>query len=153
MPVENVEIDNLTRRVVKVKAEGEILHYQNQSFWSESSFSEILKVKDRFKLDQIISLNMSLQKSGVTMFNPKVEFNEENKSTTLICDIKGAMYSKNGYDFHWLLADLPFNLYAFEQSGNELVYEGEIKNVPTTIKLVFPFPISHCHEHVWSKMT
>ena len=144
-----LEFGNLTKSVIEVRAEGEILHYQNQSFWSEDSFSEILKWKDNFKFEEINSFNDSLQKYGKVMVNPEVEFNKENKSTTLICDIKGAMYGTNSYDFHWLLADLPFDLYAFKQSEKELTYEGEINSVPTTIKLIFPYTIAHCHEHVW----
>ena len=92
-------------------------------------------------LDEINSFNNSLQKHGIVMVNPKVEFDKENKSTKLICDIKGAMYSTNSYDFHWLLADLPFDLYAFEQSEKELTYQGKINGVPTTIKLIFPYKI------------
>ena len=83
------------------------------------------------------------------MVNPKVELDEENKSTILICDIKGAMYSADSYTFHWLLADLPFDLYAFEQFEKELIYQGEINGVSTTIELIFPYKIAHCHEHVW----
>ena len=142
-------VGGLTKSVVEIVAEGEILHYRNQSFWSEDAFSEILKSKAGFELQEINSLNGSLQKYGKVMLDPRVEFDEENKSTTLICDVKGAMYATNSYDFHWLLADLPFDLYAFEQYEKELVYQGEINGVPTTIRLVFPFPIAHCHEHVW----
>jgi hypothetical protein len=144
-----LEFGNLTKSVIEVRAEGEILHYQNQSFWSENGFSEILSSKQEFEFAEINSFNNSLQKHGKVMVDPKVEFNEENKSTTLICDIKGAMYSTNSYDFHWLLADLPFDLYAFKQSEKELTYQGEINSVPTTIKLIFPYTLAHCHEHVW----
>lgn len=147
--IEQLELGGLKKSVVQITAEGEILHYQNQSFWSEDDFSKILKSKDKFMLDEINSFNNSLQKHGIVMVNPKVEFDKENKSTKLICDIKGAMYSTNSYDFHWLLADLPFDLYAFEQSEKELTYQGKINGVPTTIKLIFPYKISHCHEHVW----
>jgi len=48
-----------------------------------------------------------------------------------------------------LLADLTSDLYAFKQSEKELTYQGEINSAPTTIKLVFPYKIVHCHEHVW----
>jgi len=136
--------------VIRVEADGATLHYQNKSFWDKNSFLEIIKSKDKFKLEEINSFNKSLQTYGNVMINPKVEFDEESKSTTLVCDIKGAMYSANSYDFHWLLADLPFDLYAFSQSEKELTYEGEINGVPTTIKLIFSYTIAHCHEHVWS---
>jgi len=148
-PIEPLELGGLTKSVIQITAEGEILHYQNQSFWSQDIFSQILKSKDKFELEEINSFNNSLQKHGKVMVNPEVEFNKENKSTTLIYDIEGAMYSANSYDFHWLLADLPFDLYAFKQSEKELTYQAEIKGVPTTIKLIFPYTIAHCHEHVW----
>lgn len=144
-----LEFGNLTKSLVEVRAEGEILHYKNQSFWSESGFSQIISSKEKFEFEEINSLNSSLQKHGKVMVNPEVEFNEENKSTTLICGVKSAMYNTDSYDFHWLLADLTFDLYAFKQSEKELTYQGEINSVPTTIKLVFPYKIVHCHEHVW----
>lgn len=144
-----LEFGNLTKSVIEVRAEGEILHYQNQSFWSEDSFSLILKSKDKFRFEEIASFNKSLQRYGKIMITPKIEFDEENKSTILICDIRGAMYSTNSYDFHWLLADLPFDLYAFKQSEKELTYQGKINGIPITIKLIFPYTIAHCHEHVW----
>ena len=90
-------------------------------------------------------------KYGKYAVNPKVEFNKTRKSTALICDVKGAMYSTNSYDFHWLLGDLLFDLYQFKQSEKELYYEGEINGVPITIRLIFPYIIAHCHEHVWPK--
>lgn len=99
-PVENVKHGNLKKSIIEARAEGEILHYQNQSFWSEQSFVEILESKDKFRLEQISSLNTSLQKHGEVMLNAMVEFSEENRSTTLFCDIKGIMYSTNSYDFH-----------------------------------------------------
>jgi len=47
------------------------------------------------------------------------------------------------------IGDLPFDLYQFKQSEKELDYEGEINGVTTKIRLAFPYPIAHCHEHVW----
>ena len=41
------------------------------------------------------------------------------------------------------------DLYQFKQSKEELNYEGEVNGVPTTIRLIFPYTIAHCHEHVW----
>jgi len=148
-PLETSTSGKLTKSVIEVRAEEKILHYQRQSFWSGDSLSEILKSKGAFTCEEIDSFNVSLQKYGKTLVNATVEFDEENRSSRLVCDIEGAMYSPNSYDFHWLLADLPFDLYAFKQSENELLYEGEINGVPTEIKLIFPYSIAHCHEHVW----
>jgi len=52
------------------------------------------------KLEKINHFNRSLQKYGKVMVNLDVEFDEENRSTILICDIKGTMYSEGSYDFH-----------------------------------------------------
>ena len=122
MSVANFGKLKLTKSIIEAKVEGEILHYQNQSFWSEESFSLILKSKNKFKFEEIASFNKSLQRYWENMITPRIEFDEENMSSILICDIKGAIYSTNSYDFHWLLADLPFNLYAFKQSEKELTY-------------------------------
>ena len=70
--IKQLELEGLKKSVVQITAEGEILHYQNQSFWSEDDFSNILKSKDKFMLDEINSFNNSLQKQGIVMVNPKL---------------------------------------------------------------------------------
>jgi hypothetical protein len=79
------------------------------------------------------------------------KFNEKKKSTTLKCDLKGAMYSTNSYDFHWLLRNLPFDLYQFKKLEKELHYDGKVNDVPMRIRLIFPYTVAHCHEHVWPR--
>ncbi len=91
------------------------------------------------------------EKYNVPILNPNVEFDAVRKVTVLSCNIKGAMYSSDSYEFHWLLADLSFDLYQFKQYETKLSYEGKINGIPTTIKLIFPYTITHCHEHVWPK--
>ncbi|MEA1913193.1 MAG: hypothetical protein U9N06_05075 [candidate division WOR-3 bacterium] len=135
--------------VIEIKAEGEILHYQKESLWGKSGFSEILKSKEEFKSKEINSFEKDLERYKRYIQNSRVEFNETRKSTVLLCDIKGAMYGGDSYEFHWLLGDLPFDLYQFKQFEKELYYKGKINNIPTTIRLVFPYTIAHCHEHVW----
>jgi hypothetical protein len=137
------------KNAINIRAKGEILHYQRESLWSKEGFSGILKSKGKFESDQIESFKKNLERYGV--INPKIKLNEARKSTTLICDVKGAMYDTNSCEFHWLLGDLPFDLYQFKQSEKELYYEGEINGVPTTIRLIFPYTIAHCHEHVWPR--
>ena len=61
-----------------MRAEGVILHYRKQVFWSESGFSEILILKDKFEFGEVNSFNHSLQKHGKVMVDPEVEFNEQN---------------------------------------------------------------------------
>jgi len=107
------------RQIIYIQAEAEILHYSRQSFWTDEEFSKILESKGKFESEYVAS------------------------------DIEGAMYSADSYDFDWLLGDLPFDLYQFEQSERELDYEGEVNATDTRIRLIFPYPIAHCHEHVW----
>ena len=137
------------KNVIEARAEGEVLHYRKESFWNEKDFSEISESRKEFESKEIDSFKKNLGRYSKYAVNPKVEFNKARISTILICDIKGAMYSTNSYDFHWLLGDLPFDLYQFKQFEKKLYYEGEISGVPTTIRLIFPYIIAHCHEHVW----
>ena len=129
-----------SKQVITIEARDQILRYQCQSFWTEEKFSELSEndLEARFN-----------EKYNVDAQDFEFSFDKAKKSTTLICEVKGAMYSTNSYDFHWLLKDLPFDLYQFEQSEKELNYEGEVHSVPTTIRLIFPYAIAHCHEHVW----
>lgn len=137
------------KQIIEIKAVDQILNYQCQVFWSEEKYSELLADKVGFKSKEIDSLQKSLERHNKHIVNPNVEFDEARKSTILMCDVKGATYNTNSYDFHWLLGDLPFDLYQFKQSEKELYYEGEVNGVPTTIRLVFAYTIDHCHEHVW----
>jgi len=132
-----------------IKAEKELLHYQKESFWDDKNFSKILVSKKEIESETINSFKKGLEKYNLSVINPKIEFDKSNKITTLTCDLKGSMYKTDSYDFHWLLADLPFDLYQFQKSEKELTYKGEVGNVTTTIKLIFPYTLNHCHEHVW----
>ena len=136
-------------RIIEIKAEAEILHYQRESLWTGEEFSKILESKKEFESKEVDSFKKNLEGYNKYIVNAGVEFDEARKSTILICDVRGAMYSANSYDFHWLLGDLPFDLYQFKQSEKELEYEGEINGVTTKIRLIFPYAIAHCHEHVW----
>ena len=129
-----------TEQIIEIEAADQILNYQCQSFWTEEKFSNLTE-------DDLIT--EFKEKYNVNAVNFEVTFDEATCSTILTCDVKGEMYNTNSYNFHWLLADLPFDLYAFTQSERELNYEGEVNGVPTTIKLIFPYAIAHCHEHVW----
>jgi hypothetical protein len=137
--------------VITIRAEGEILHYRRESFWRDRDFSEILSSRKRFETGETETFKKSLERYHVQLSNITYELNEEDKSHTLKCEVQGAMYGANSYDFHWLLGDLPFDLYQFEQHEKELLYEGKIHEVSTEIRLIFSYPISHCHEHVWPR--
>ena len=141
----------LSANEITIQAEGEILHYQKESFWKEQDFSDILSSRKEFEANETNSFRKNLERYDVHLSNIAYELNGERKSITLKCNVIGAMYGSNSYDFHWLLADLPFDLYQFKQHEKELTYEGTINGVSTEIRLLFSFSISHCHEHVWPK--
>jgi len=140
------------RNVIEIKAERGILHYQKESLWNEEDFSEILESKKKFVSKEIDSFRQNLERYNRHTVNPKLEFNEARKSTTLICDVKGA---KEGswYDFDWFLRPLGLDFIDshFERREKELYWEGEINGTRTTISIKFPFLISNCHEHVWPR--
>jgi len=79
-------------------------------------------------------------------------YQNQRKSAALICDIKGA---KEGswYDFDWFLRPRGLDLIDshFEKKEKELRWEGKIEGVKTIVRIKFPYPISHCHEHVWPR--
>jgi len=133
---------------IEVRAQGDTLHYREASLYSKQDFAQILKEKEGFKSTVIASLK---RRYGWYVLTPKVMFNEEESTVTVQCLIKGAMYAPKSYDFHWLLKDLPFDLYQFKEQGKGLVYDGTIEGVPTIIRLQFPYEPAHCHEHVWPR--
>jgi len=137
--------------VIIIKADGDILHYQRESFWHDQDFPEILTSRKKYETDETETFKNRLERYQVEVSDITCELNTEMKSCILKSDVKGAMYGENSYDFAWLLGDLPFDLYQFEQHEKELIYEGEIHEVSTEIRLIFPYAISHCHEHVWPR--
>ena len=90
------------RNSIEIKAEGELLHYQRESFWNRKDFSETLKSKEKFASKEINSFKRTLERYNRYAVNPKIKFDESKKSIALICDIKGA---KEGswFDFDWFL--------------------------------------------------
>ena len=148
-PPEIEEIRPL-RNAIEIKAEGEVLHYQKESFWNDKQFSNFLESKEEFEAKEINSFNRTLERYNRYAVNHKIAFDESKKSIVLICDIKGA---KEGswFDFDWFLRpyDLDFIDSHFQRKGKELCWEGEAKGVKTTISIKFPYPISNCHEHAW----
>jgi len=136
-------------RSIEVEAEGTILHYQENLFWSEDQFSEIMENQDGFRSAQIEKFN---ERYNVTANNFSVEFDEERGMAILKCDVHGK-FSGSWYDFHWFLNPLGLDFIDshFAKSERELSWQGSIDGVTTTIVLRFPFPIDHCHAHVWQK--
>ncbi len=134
---------------VEIQAEGKLLHYKRDSVYHEGDFSEIHTSLHEFSTETIKNFKNDVQRYNKEALNCLYTTDISKHSVTLTCDIQGAMYSTNSYDFHWLLGGLPFDLYQFTQSEKELIYSGKVEGIPTTIQLTFDFPITHCHEHVW----
>jgi len=136
--------------VIHIEAEGDILHYQRESFWNSGDFFRLLESKESFTTSEIDSFKETLERYNRQAVGSEVRFNQSKKSVVLTCDIKGA---KEGdwFDFDWLLR--PYNLdfidSHFEIKEGELSWEGKIQGVETVISLSFPYSISNCHEHVW----
>jgi len=148
--------ENAAKINIKVEAEGAVLHYREELFWSDAQFSEILRNENEFESNLTEQFNESLSMYGEHeehAVNVNVTFNEAEKSTTLTCDIEGAMINSDYFTFRWLLdpLGLDFIVNKFQESEKELFWEGTIKGVPTSIIISFPFPINHCHAHVWRK--
>ena len=149
-PTVQLEPMSELRNVIEVRVEGEILHYQKESFWNEEDFCQILGLKKKFEFKEIDSFRKHFERYNRHIVNSKVELDEAIKSTTLTCDVKGA---KEGYwyDFDWFLRPLGLDFIDnhFERREKELYWEGEINGIRTTININSPFRISNCHEHVW----
>ncbi len=134
---------------IRSKANGEIIEYWEESFYSEGDFAIILENQEEF-INLVIN-KFKQEIIGVTAENCKVDLYEFKKSTILKCNIKGARYSTNSYDIHFLLGNWPFDLMNFSRGERKLTYEGEINGIPTSIVFEFPYVLSHCHEHIWPK--
>ncbi len=139
--------ENTVERYIRIVADGPILHYQETLFWGEDQFVKIMENWNGFRSAQIEKFN---QKYHVAADNFNVEFDEKNRTTTLKCDVPGKEYAENSYDFLWFLNVYGLDLiYDFTESERELSWTGITDNLTTTIVLSFPFPIDHCHGHVW----
>lgn len=153
--------------VIEVRVEGTIIHYQKESFWNKTKFSNVLRNKEEFESSLIKNFNENLSKYGErneNTVNADVEFNEISKSTILKCNVHGAI-SKNGKDYHatfkWLLDPLRLDFIDnnFEESKESLSWEGSVRGIQTTVTVELPpqdsiykawdHPNGHCHAHVW----
>jgi len=142
---------------IRTEVERVIIHYQEESFWTDDEFSRILENKNKFRSDFIEKFSDNVSKYGErkeTVANAEIEFNSERKSTILKCDVHDAV-SKSGNDYHstfrWFLGPLGLDFLDdhFERFGNKLSWEGSINDVRYTIVLNFPASIDNCHAHIW----
>jgi hypothetical protein len=139
---------------IKTEVEGEIVKYQEESFYPEDGFLVILENEDEFKSQLIEKFKKEIIEAEA--LNCKADLNQLAKSAILKCDIKGARYSTDSYSMHFLLNGTKrfgFDLYGFDPKeppyGKKLTFDGEINGIPTKITFEFPYELSHCHEHVW----
>jgi len=146
--VKIVEIKKIKDEIMTI-AEGEIIKYQETSFYSKGDFAVILENQAEFKNQSIDKFKKKI--IGVTAEDCKVDLDDSKKSAVLKCDIKGARYGTNSYNMHFLLGNWPFDLYQLKREEKKLVYEGKIDDVPTEVVFEFLYRLSHCHEHVWPK--
>ena len=165
MPEEELLECNIT-----VEVDGTIVHYQKQSFWTESEFSAIPQNKDEFKNAVIQDFNDKLSgydEGGEYAVNADVVFDEERGATVLKCDVHDAITkSDDSYraTFIWLLRPLGLDFIdnKFEETKEGLFWEGKVEGIPTSITIELPLqesvykawkhPVGHCHGHVWWTM-
>jgi hypothetical protein len=156
--------ENAVEMDIRVEAEGVLLRYKEELFWSEDQFSAIVENQDEFSSNLIGNFSESLSTYGEReeyAVDADVEFNETGKSTVLKCVVCGAV-SKSGNrytaTFFWLLKplDLDFIDDNFEHPERGLSWQGYISAILTAINLRFPVsvpawgqPNGHCHAHVW----
>lgn len=139
--------ESLKEREIRVSAENRILHYQETRIWSTDRFEELVKDKSRVETKEIENFKKTYD---VKVDNFRIEFNRENCSTTLKCDIYEKLSGKT-YTFHWFLNPHNLNLIEndFEEHERKLVWQGNLDGTSTIIVLKFPFELNHCHAHVW----
>jgi len=149
-PAFSLEVnESVAKRIIRIEAEGDVLHYQETLFWDEREFSEILVDESESSSHQIEKFKKTYK---VNADNFSLEFVKDKNSTLLRCDIHGK-FTGNWYDFHWFLNPLRLDLLdsPFDKSERALSWKGLIEGISTTIVLEFPFSISNCHAHVWPK--
>jgi hypothetical protein len=153
---------------ITVEVEGTIIHYQKQSFWNESEFSAILENKEEFKNAVIEDFTEKLSRygeRGESAVGADVEFDETKRATVLKCDVHDAITkSDDSYraTFIWLLSPLGLSFINnnFEETKEELFWDGEVDGISTSITIKLPpqesvYGLSqlpspgHCHGHVW----
>jgi hypothetical protein len=141
--------ESVAKRIIRIEAEGDVVHYQETLFWDGRKFSEILVDESKFSSYQIEKFKKSYK---VNADNFGVEFVKDKNSTLLRCDVHGK-FTGNWYDFHWFLNPLRLDFLdsPFDKSERALSWKGLIDGISTTIVLEFPFFISNCHAHVWPK--
>jgi hypothetical protein len=151
--------------VITVEAEEEILNYSEVLFWDEGQFAQeygnfsadkagyLEDFLEGFTADHLVPYGLEATDWAVSFISKyEQETDEISYSALFQCRVHGA-WSGSWFSFEWLLKPISGgrpDLMDFAQpTDRSLVYEGEIDDIPITITLIFPRPISHCHYHVW----
>jgi hypothetical protein len=155
-------------KIIEAEAQGVVVHYQGELFWSEDEWLRISESKEELESDLIqrfIDDVSTYGEGNEHVVSSDVRFNKERKSTTLKCDIHGAI-SKKGEryqaTFFWLLGPLGLDFIDdnFKESEEGLFWQGLANGIPTTVTVRLPaidgsvykawhHPVGHCHAHVW----
>jgi len=141
-----INIDE-AERIIRMDAEGDVIHYEETVFWNEEDFSGILEDESQF-LDT--SKNEFNDTFEVDADNFDVKFVEDENSTVFSCDIH-EKFNGERYDFLWFLNPLGLDFLdsPFTRSEKQLSWGGTLEGKPTFIVLNFSFSIDNCHAHVW----
>ncbi len=143
------------------------IRYDEETFMQE--FEKYSKDGSRYLKDIIENFSNEWLKSAgyykISSSDWKILFESEYamkegkvESFGVQCKIRGANIAgteENPYfGTEWLLKPIlgdKIDLYGFKYSKDRtsLSYKGNIANIPTTITLLFPKPINHCHYHIW----
>lgn len=150
--------------------DGSFLLYRQQLSWDAQSYAveyaKFSRDPEGYLNGFIQALMKEWSKHEAEVSNWQISFitgydlvgNRITYSTMVQCQVRGdkIILSWGGehptFAFEWLLMPLGFDLYAFKYAADStLRWEGELDSTPTTIILNFPWPVSHCHYHVWHK--
>nr|AAU83329.1 hypothetical protein GZ27E7_3 [uncultured archaeon GZfos27E7] len=131
---------------ITMEVEETFIHYQKQSFWTESDFVAILDNKKVFKNNVIRDFNEKLSRYGERgefAVGADVEFYEAKKATVLKCDVHDAITkSDDSYraTFIWLLRPLRLDFIddKFKENKEGLLWEGEVEGILTSITIKLP---------------
>jgi len=152
---------------VEGEENGSFLWYNQELYWDEEQFNEEYEKYSTDKAGYLKNFVESLSEGWSShrveatdwtiSFRSKYELATDvaTYSALIRCRVSGSGAVSEGahptFIFNWLLEPMGFDLYALEYTPDRtaLVWEGELGHIPTTITLRFPWPIGHCHYHIW----
>jgi len=138
-------VEGEVQQVIEGEVDGLTCHYICQSFWGEATFSSCLANQAQFKADfkQDFELGLTRSDRPVSASGYSFSFDRAGQSTVSKCDVRGAI-TKSGNEYHatffWLLTPLGLDFIDgdFQESKEELFWQGSIEGVPTTVTVRLP---------------